>query len=449
MRRVCGSALLYILYNVSHMNFTESSSQPSPDPSQEFVSARARRRRAQRRAYFPADEAGRNALFEHLARRAFPSYELFVFSLVAGVFLGVGYFFNAQALLIFGVLVAPLLTAWIGMSLSIIAGSGRLFLQTLTALSLSSLLIFGSGLLAGFASRILPHSARTFTEAFIHSRLWPPDLFALTIGAIILTISFVRSEERPYLPSALLAYELLLPLCAAGFGLGSGVDGMWPEGALVFLVHFAWATFFGIITLFFLRFYPISVGGASFTGLTIILILAIAIFLTGFDQWIRVQAGLATPEPVPAAQTLIPPSPTSSITPSPETAASTAVIGVPTQTATRTPTPARTPTLRPTETSTVTAEPTPIVGLVRASEGGGAFIRERPGGKVLVTLPNGATVTIVPNDLQEVNRVIWVHVFALVNDVRVDGWMIQSVLVTATPVADWQPSATSAATATP
>jgi hypothetical protein len=165
------------------MNYTESSSQPPPDPSQDFVSARARRRRAQRRAYFPADEAGRNALFEHLARRAFPSYELFVFSLVAGVFLGVGYFFNAQALLIFGILVAPLLTPWIGMSLSIVAGSGRLFAQTITALFLSSLLIFGSGLLAGFASRVLPNSARTFNEAFIHSRLWPPDLFALTVGA--------------------------------------------------------------------------------------------------------------------------------------------------------------------------------------------------------------------------------------------------------------------------
>ena len=77
------------------------------------------------------------------------------------------------------------------------------------------------------------------------------------------------------------------------------------------------------------------------------------------------------------------------------------------------------------------------------------MVREKPGGKVLAILPNGSTVTIVPNDLQEVNRVIWVHVLALVNDVRVDGWMIQAVLVTATPVAEWQPSATPAFTATP
>jgi hypothetical protein len=55
----------------------------------------------------------------------------------------------------------------------------------------------------------------------------------------------------------------------------------------------------------------------------------------------------------------------------------------------------------------------------------------------------------VPNDFQEVNNIVWIHVFAMVNGVRVEGWMIQSVLVTATPVADWKPSATPAFTATP
>ena len=116
---------------------------------------------------------------------------------------------------------------------------------------------------------------------------------------------------------------------------------------------------------------------------------------------------------------------------------------------TLTPTPGATLKPADTATSTVTAEPTPIIGLIKAAEGGGAFIREKPGGKVIATLGNGATVTIVPNDFQEVNKVIWVHVIALVNDVRIEGWMIQSVLVTATPVANWQPSVTPEFTSTP
>ena len=431
------------------MDYSEPTSQPTPEPSQEFVSARARRRRAQRRAYFPTDEEGRAALFTHLARRAYPSYELFVFALVSGAILGLGFFINSQALLIFGILVAPLMTPWIGMSLAVVAGSARFFFQTITAFFVSSLLIFLSGILAGFASRTF--GPLTLNEAFAHSRLWWPDLVILTIGSIILTISFVRSEERPYLPSALLTYVFFLPLCAAGFGLGSGVSEIWPQGLYVFIVHFAWATFFGIITLFFLRFYPTSANGIAFTGLTFIVLIVVVSFLTGFNRWIMIKTGLATPEPGPVAQASFTPALVSTITSSPRPEQATALIGVPTQTPTRGATRTSTGTIPPTETSTstITAEPTPIIGINRASEGGGAFIREKPGGIVLATLGNGSTVTIIPNDFQEVNNVIWVHVFALVNDVRVEGWMIQSVLQTATPVADWQPSSTPVLTSTP
>jgi hypothetical protein len=67
----------------------------------------------------------------------------------------------------------------------------------------------------------------------------------------------------------------------------------------------------------------------------------------------------------------------------------------------------------------------------------------------LKTLGNGATVTIIPNDFREVNNVIWVHVFATVNDEPVEGWMIQSLLQTATPVANWGPTLTPEVTQTP
>ena len=432
------------------MDYPENTPQPDNEPTQEFVSSRARRRRAQRRAYFPTDKGERAALFTHLAKRAFPSYELFIFALVAGAIMGLGYFLDSQSLLFFGVLVAPLLTPWIGMSLGIVAGSGRLFIQTISALIVSSILLIMGGVIAGYATRIFPQP-RTFNEAFHQSRLWAPDFFVLAIGAILITLSFVRSEQRPYLPSALVAYKFFLPLCAAGFGFGSGIEGLGMPGLMVFLVYFAWATIFCILTLFFLRFYPTSLVGFSFTGFILILLLAWLATSTGALDWIQVRAGLATPKPEPTVPTTptLPLVPT--ITPTETLEPVTAVIGVPTLTPSRTPTPRSSITIPPTEppTSTVTAEPTPIIALIRASEGGGAFIREKPGGIVVATLGNGSTVTIIPDDFQEVNNVVWVHVFAIVNDVRVEGWMIQAVLVTATPVPDWQPSATSPATSTP
>ena len=441
------------------MDYPETTPQPENEPTQEFESARARRRRALRRAYFPTDEGERAALFTHLAKRAFPSYELFIFALVAGAIMGLGYFLDSQSLLIFGVLVAPLLTPWIGLSLGIVAGAGRLFAQTFFALLVSALLIFVSGVIAGYATRIFPQP-RTFNEAFLHSHLWPPDFFVLAIGAILITLSFVRSEQRPYLPSALVAYELFLPLCAAGFGFGSGVEGLGLPGMQVFLVNIAWATLLCILTLFFLRFYPTSLAGFSFTGLILIVLLAWLAISTGVLDWIQVRAGLATPKSEPTLPTtptlpLVPtitptesPAPVTAVTLAPGASAG---VGVPTLTPSRTPTPPPSITIPSTltYTATVTAEPTPIIALIRASEGGGAFIREKPGGIVLATLGNGSSVTIIPDEFQEVNNVVWLHVFAIVNEVRVEGWMIQAVLVTATPVPDWQPSATSPATSTP
>ena len=420
------------------MNFSEPTSQPPPEETPEFVSARARRRRALRRASFPTDETGRAELFAHLTRRAFPSYELFVFSLVAGAILGLGYLFNAQALLVFGILVAPLLTPWIGATLSIIAGALRLFVQTLLALSVSLSIIFLGGWLAGFASR--PFQPLTLNEAFTHSRLWWPDLVALTLGAILITVSFVRSEDRPYLPSALLAYELLLPLSAAGFGLGSGIGEIWPAGLYVFLTHLAWATFFGLVTLFFLRFHPTTPGGLILTGLIIIGLLAVVIFYAGFGG--RTALGFSLPAAVIVTEVTDTPERVSSPASAPEAEEATTA-------------PIRTPSVTPgpiltavtlaatgTATVTVTAEPTPILAVIRAAEGGGAFIREQPGGQALITLANGSTVTVIPNDVQDVNGVIWVHVLAMVEDRRVEGWILQSLLQIATPLADWQPSPT-------
>ena len=100
-------------------------------------------------------------------------------------------------------------------------------------------------------------------------------------------------------------------------------------------------------------------------------------------------------------------------------------------------------TLPPTETRTSTPEPepTPIYAIIRAREGGGAYIRREPGGNVIATLGNGSIVQILP-ETQNYNSVLWIHIAATRNDIRVEGWIIQSVLETATPVPNWEPSDT-------
>lgn len=421
--------------------------EPHPDSR---ISARARRRRA-RRSFLPKDAEGRAAVVAALAKRTYPSYELFIYSLLCGAVLGVGFILDSYSVLILGILFAPLMAPLVGLVLSAISGIPRLFLQTLAGLIISALLIFGTSALAGLASRlILPH---TFNAAFTLSRLWWPDLVVMALGAVLLTISFVRSESKPYLPSVLVAYELFMPLSASAFGVGNGIGDLWPHGVLVFVVHLAWATIFGLITLAILRFRPLSGVGYIFP----IGILAAA----GLTVFWLIDPGRPQPVPsipraeLPDATVTLAPLPSETTSPS-ATPSLTKIALEPTETESTpeetlavtggsvTPVPLTLEvTLPVTETRTTTPapEPTPVYAIISAQEGGGAYIRKEPGGNVLATLDNGAIVQVLPES-QDYNGSLWIHVVATRNDIRVEGWIIQSVLETATPVPNWEPSET-------
>lgn len=404
--------------------------------------ARARRRRA-RRTLFPSDAEGQAAVLAELARRSYPSFELFIYALLSGALLAAGYLLDSQAVLIFGVLAAPLLTPWVGLSIATITGSLRFFLQTFTALLVSAVIVFIIGLAAGFAA--LPFEPRTHAEVHLHSAIWIPQLIVLALGAILLTVTFVRTEDKPYLPSVVLAYAFYLPLGAAGFGLGARLEGVWPQAALVALVHFSWATFLGILTLAFMRFRPRSFGGFLLTILLILALLAALLTWTGLGRFaLDLARGTPPPAPAPTSYFLSPP-PTSSGLPSPRPSPSPSMTlsAVPAES----PTPAEETAQPPADTFTpsVTIEPTPIYARINSPEGGGAFVRKSPGGAYLLTLNNGFIV-IVLGETAVINETTWVKILVERNGVRQEGWIIQSLLAIATPVVNWQPTETSTLT---
>lgn len=409
--------------------------------------ARARRRRA-RRMLFPADAEGQAAVLADLGRRSYPTFDLFIYAILSGAILAAGYLLDSQAVLIFGILAAPLLTSWVGMSIASITGSPRYFLQTLAALLISALLVFLIGVGAGFAA--LPFEPRTHQEVHLHAFLWIPELVILALGAILLVITFVRTEDKPSLPSVVLAYSFYLPISAAGFGLGARLDGVWPQAALVALVHFSWATLFAILTLIFMRFRPRSAGGFLFGLLILLVILSILFTGMGFGDaaqnlirsaaWPSTSAATTTPPSSNAAASI---TMTVSGTASPRPNPSPSMTLPPRPSATASPTTTESVTEPPTETlsPSLTVAPTPIFAKINSPEGGGARVRSSPGGDYLFTLNNGYIV-IVLGETTDLNGVIWVKILVDRNGEKVEGWIIQSLLATATPIVNWEPTAT-------
>ena len=379
---------------------------------------RARRRRAQRMLVLPgADE--RAFLLDTLARRAVPSFEFFLFAFFCGVVLGAGYLLdlkmNSLALMLLGVLLAPSLTPWVGMTMAAITGSWRFFFLTLGGLMVAGVLVFLTGGLAGLAGRLwLPLPA--LFQADIRSHLWWLDLFIVALGAALLAISFVHSEQKPILSSALLAYGLFMPLSAVGFELGINGSLPWSNGVGVFLVHLALATLVGGIVLAALHFKPARAGGYTLPVIVGLLSLASLFYFTGLTTIIRNGITAARRiEPTPTLPSL------ASASPTPLPTLALVLTLMPSATFSPTPTP--------------TLEPTAAYAVINAPPSfGGASLRTEPGGGVMLSvISNGLLVQVLP-EITNINTVNWVHIRWNNNE----GWVLQSVLkvsdLTPTPV---------------
>ena len=417
-----------------------SDNTPPPAFTEKTRPTRAQRRRAvrrQQRKEIPSGAEARSEYLQALIQQAYPSYEFFLFAALSGAIIGLGYLLDAQAILVFGILMAPLMSPLVGLTLATVSGSAKYFAKALGAFLVGSLLVFITGALAGFAVRLwLP---LTLEQTFVHSRLWWTDLAVLALGSILLAASFVRSEKKPFLPSVMVAYELFLPLSAAAFGLASGVGDIFPQGVFVFAAHLAWALLFGALTLFFLGFRPHKFTGWIFSLLIVIILLAalVGLLLPGTNPEATaapqptstlVAEAIETRTDLPDAANL------STQTRLPATAStkkpvSTATLGL-------LPTPGDTPIPTLTATVTPTPEPTPLYALIASSSGGGAFMRREPGGPVILTLENDELVQALTAPL-EYEGISWVQIKVVRGTESFVGWIIQSVLKTATPSPEW------------
>jgi len=388
-------------------------SEPEPIPDDPNRLPPARRRRALR-LLAPLDADEQANFSADLALKISPSFDFFLFSVIAAVVMGVGLLLSAPALLVLGAVLAPAMTPAIGASLGTMLGSFRFFFRSLFGITLASFFV----LLVGYGIGILarPWLPLDLGLASIYTQLNWTNFLLLALGAILTAAAIARSTKGPLLPSVALAYELYLPLVAAGIGLGSGAPHMWPDGLVVFAIHLAWATLLGALTLGIYGFRPLTWFGYTFGAVISLIGVILLIGISGAGAAFGGQ--IALPTPIPSA------TPTSTltftVTPSP----------IP-PTATLTPTLTTTPTLAP--TGTLTPTPTPVLAMVRTIDGLGALLRSEPDGLVIGSYLDNVMIQVLPERVEE-NGGVWVLV---IGPDGKQGWMLQSLLVTATPAPNW------------
>ncbi len=157
---------------IQEFEFTPAAIRP-PEERPARAEAPRRRRRANRLLRRPeASELGER--LESIAQRSAPTIDFFIFAFLSGGILAVGYLLNAPAILVLGIIAAPLMSPWVGAMLAAATGETRFLGQTLGALFTAFVIVFLIGALGGFVSRLF--QPMDTTQALLHARLWWHDL---------------------------------------------------------------------------------------------------------------------------------------------------------------------------------------------------------------------------------------------------------------------------------
>ena len=358
----------------------------------------ARRRRRQR-LLAPLDADERAAFLDEVARRVAPNFDFFLYSLLTGAIMGVGLLTDSPALLLLGAVLAPMMAPAVGISMGTVIGSGGLFFRNFLGTITGSVFVFIAGLVAGLAGRIwMPLRA---IQAHQHVQISWMGVFVMAIGAVLLTASLVKSDQKPVLASIIVAYQFYVPLTAAGFGVGSGETYLFPDGIVVYAVYLSLATITGALTLAILGFRPYTLFGYTLGAAITLVGVILVIGLSGAGAVFGAQIGIPTPSLTPTS--------TSTLTVTP-TLTRTLTLTPPPPTNTWTPTATFTITSTPTIAPTMT--PTPLLARIDAGEYGGALLREEPGFQAIVldVIANGTLVQVFEDEPVARNGVFWVHI---------------------------------------
>ena len=375
---------------------------PSVDPNAESDrAARARQRRLKRQfTQLQADE--REAFLEGLARLLTPGFDFYLRALGGGLLLALGFRFEQAALLFAALLVAPPMSPLLGMTLAAVSGRLRFFLIHLAMLAV---VLASAGLLVWLGG------LGTLTKeqellAGLHTSINLIDLALVVAGALVFTWFFSRRSQLLLPASLAIAYEVLLPLGAAAYGLARGNLTLAQDAGLVFGVHLILALAASLTLLIVLGFRPL-VGGTHSLAIAIALIGVLGLLaVAGLGA--TVVASLPTPTPTP---TITPPPPTATATP------------------TSTGTPTASPTASPLPTATGTATPIPPRAVVFGVGNDGVFLREAPMGALVSGLYGGTQVEFLGNP-QVLQGDTWVQVRMLDGT---EGWMLAEFLATLVP----------------
>jgi len=191
-------------------------------------------------------------VYRSVQRGSRPSTDFFVSITLASAIASFGLLLNSPAVIIGAMLIAPLMSAILGMGLSIVKGHGRFFWRALSTTTRGMLLAVFTSAVVGL---IVPGASLT---PEILSRAHPSllDLGVALVSGAAAAYAISRPDVSAALAGVAIAAALAPPLTAAGIGLV--LQQWWVAGGalLLFLTNVVSIVASSGLTFFLLGFHP-------------------------------------------------------------------------------------------------------------------------------------------------------------------------------------------------
>jgi uncharacterized hydrophobic protein (TIGR00271 family) len=197
-------------------------------------------------------------VMEQLSQASSPGFDFFLLVFLSCSIASFGLVTNSTAVIIGAMLIAPLMSPILGLSLASVAGESNMFRRALVALIEGALLAVVLSAFIGWISHELPFGAllELPSEVLSRTRPTPFDLGIALAGGAAAAYALAQPQLSAALPGVAIATALMPPLCTMGICLAIGRLDLALGALLLFLTNFAAISFAGITVFAALGFRP-------------------------------------------------------------------------------------------------------------------------------------------------------------------------------------------------
>ena len=206
----------------------------------------------------PLAEEEKVTVLEGLRQASSPGFDFFLLIILSATIATLGLLTDSAAVIIGAMLVAPLMSPILGVSIASITGDQTLFQRAATALVQGAFVAVLLATILSWFTNVLPFNILEGLpgEVLARTRPSPFDLIIALAGGGAASYALSQKQLSAALPGVAIATALMPPLCTIGIGVSLAEWAIAGGALLLFVTNLAAIGFAGIIVFFVLGFRP-------------------------------------------------------------------------------------------------------------------------------------------------------------------------------------------------